>query len=103
MTLCGEVIGGLILEDQHPEWLGMTYEEILEKAAAEIKPEIEKAIEQQQNQTPLEIHIEEETHSPEYTEIYNKVIEKYDNDSYSDDDLATIIEQVITSNEIDLD
>ena len=102
MTLCGEVIGGLILEDQHPEWLGLTYEEILTNAAAEVKPQIEQAMKQQE-QPKLEIHIEEEDHSPEYVEIYNKIIDKYDDDKYSEDELAEIIEKAIKTGEIDLD
>ena len=102
MTLCGEVIGGLILEDQHPEWLGLTYEEILTNAAAEVKPQIEQAMKQQE-QPKLEIHVEEESHSPEYVEIYNKIIDKYDDDKYSEDELAEIIEKAIKTGEIDLD
>ena len=102
MTLCGEVIGGLILEDQHPEWMGLNYEEILERAAEEIKPQIQQAIEQQQNMPKMEIHIEEENHSPEYIEIYNKIIDKYDDDKYSDQELVDLVEKALQDGEIDL-
>jgi len=103
MTLCGEVIGGLILEDKHPEWMGMKFEEILEKVAEEKREEIKQAIQWMEEHPQIEIHIEEENHSPEYVDIYNKIIDKYDDDKYSDEDLEKIVKKAIENGEIDLD
>ena len=82
--------------------MGLNYEEILERAAEEIKPQIQQAIEQQQNMPKMEIHIEEENHSPEYIEIYNKIIDKYDDDKYSDQELVDLVEKALQDGEIDL-
>ena len=106
MTLCGQVIGGLILEDQHPEWLGMTFEEILTAAAAEMKDEIKQALDAQQDQAgkpTIQIEVVEEQHSPEYVDIYNRVITKYDDASYSDESLVELLEKVKQDKEIELE
>lgn len=43
MTRSGKVIGGLILSDQHPEWINLTYEELLDKLIEKRAEEIKKA------------------------------------------------------------
>lgn len=43
MTRNGKVIGGLILSDQHPEWINLTYEELLDKLIEKRAEELKKA------------------------------------------------------------
>lgn len=43
MTRNGKVIGGLILSDDHPEWLNLSYEEILDKLIKERSNAINQA------------------------------------------------------------
>lgn len=106
MAINGEVIGGLILEDDHPEWLGLTYEEIMDRASAEILPEVkaaQQAVKDAENKPKVVMRVSETSHSPEYTDVYNKVISKFDNDKYSDADLATLLADLLQNGEIDID
>lgn len=43
MTKNGRVIGGLILSDDHPEWINLTFEELLDKVIEEKEKAIEQA------------------------------------------------------------
>lgn len=43
MTKNGSVIGGLILSDDHPEWINLTFEELLDKVIEEKEKAIEQA------------------------------------------------------------
>lgn len=52
MTRNGKVIGGLILSDDHPEWINLTYEEILDKLIEERTNAINKAKKDLKNSLP---------------------------------------------------
>lgn len=43
MTKNGSVVGGLILSDDHPEWINLTFEELLDKVIEEKEKAIEQA------------------------------------------------------------
>ena len=56
-----------------------------------------------ENKPKVTMHVSEISHSQEYTDIYNKVIAKFDDDKYSDADLATILADLLETEEINLD
>ena len=85
------VIGGLVLELDHSEWLGLTTEEIFEKLYEE-KQKIKDA-----NPT---LHIKKATHSDAYRKIYNEIMKKYDKDSVSDAELADLFAKASNGEDI---
>lgn len=101
MTLNGRVIGGLILEDDHPEWLGKTFEEIFDLQ----KPEYDKAIQEAKkamaDQPEIEINVQRASHSPEYVEAYNKIIAKFGN--LSEDEITDLLNKVTNMSDIELE
>lgn len=72
-----EVLRGLVTEDDHPDWVGLTAEQMYDKLAAQMEKE------QQAMQDDIE------DRSAEYVDIYNKIIDKYD--KVSADELADVI------------
>lgn len=93
MTLNGEVIGGLILSDDHPEWLNKPMEELYEL--------VKKEVEEGRLQLPP---------SPpggggggggggngpsqDYADGWNAIMAKFDDPNFSDQDLADLISQI---------
>lgn len=91
MTLNGEVIGGLILSDDHPEWLNKPMEELYEL--------VKKEVEEGRMQLPP---------SPpggggggggngpsqDYADGWNAIMAKFDDPNFSDQDLADLISQI---------
>jgi len=102
MTLCGRVIGGLILSDDRPDLINLTFEELFDKLLAEHKQNMQKQ-NQFNGQQPIEINVKEATHSPEYVDVYNKIIAKYGNDTYSDGDIAMLMAAITEGKDIPLD
>lgn len=96
MIMGGRIIGGLVLESDKPEWLGLTLEELFDK----LYEEHSKLMKQQQQKNkenenkPLTVRIKKGSHSQEYTDIYNKIIAKYDDPKYSDADLQVLLDKV---------
>ncbi len=103
MTLNGRVLGGLILSDDHPEWLGKPMEEIYDLVKDQYEKEKKEAEEKLKNQPKTKINIHKATHSQEYVDMYNRVIKKYDNDKLSDEDLANIMQTIAGLSDEDLD
>ena len=96
MTLCNRVIGGLVLELEHPEWLNLSYEELLDKILS-TKEDLEKQLQKQLDEMP-EVTIQKKTNSPDYEAIYNKIIIAF-NDA-SDDELSDLMDKVANGEEI---
>ena len=103
MTINGQVVGGLILEDDHPEWLGKPMEEIFDLQKAEYekaKKEAEEAIKSQPKTT---INIHKASHSPEYIKMYNDIIAKYSKDTVTEQELNDLLDQISKMSDEDLD
>ena len=73
----GQLLHGLVTEDQHPDWVGLTAEQMYDKLAAQMEEE----------QEDMKDDIEER--SAEYVDIYNRIIDKYD--KVSAEELADVI------------
>lgn len=94
MTLNNEVVGGLIAEDDHPEWGKKTMEEMLELIVA-------KAIEDRKNAKPkTKIIVQKDSHSPEYVKMYNDILHLLDDKKYSDGDLAMLLSQAVSDDDV---
>ena len=103
MTLNGRVCAGLILSDQHPEWLGKPMEEIFELQKKEYEKAKKEAEEMLKNQPKTKINIHKATHSPEYIKMYNDIIKKYNKDTISEDELNDLLDQIEKMSDEDLD
>ena len=103
MTLNGRVCGGLILEDDHPEWLGKPMEEIFELQKAEYDKAKKEAEEKLKNQPKTTINVHKASHSPEYVKMYNDIIAKYNKDTISEQELNDLIDQIQKMSDEDLD
>lgn len=92
MSLNGRIIGGLLAEDDHPEWGKIPMEEMYDK----LKAELDKKIEDMKNQPKQKITIKQDTSkSQEYVDMYNKIIAAYnDSQKYPDNVLEKIISQL---------
>ena len=71
----GRVISGLVLEDEHPEWLDKKMEELYEL----VKKQLDEQKQQMQQNATLTIK-QDLSKSQEYVDMYNKIIDTY-NDS----------------------
>ena len=89
MAINGRVVGGLILEDQHPEWLGKTYEEIFDLLVPELKKAIADA---KKNQAEITLHRAQ--HTAEYKDAYNKIIKLFNDKKYTDADIEKVLNKI---------
>lgn len=101
LTLNGKVLGGLVLESDHPEWVGKPMEEIFTLLRKEHEERLKA------NNTTKgpkqKVTIKKATHTQEYRDAYNKIMKKYDDPSFSDKDLANLILDLEAGVEISLD
>jgi hypothetical protein len=89
MTLNGEVIGGLILSDDHPEWIHKPMEELFEL----VKKEVEEG--------RIKLPPNEpggggggKGPSQDYADGWNAIMAKFDDPNISDDELKDLINQI---------
>lgn len=91
MKLNGEVIGGLILSDDHPEWINKPMEELFEL----IKKEIEEG---RMKPPPTEPggggSGGGKGPSQEYADGWNTIMAKFDDPNISDQELNDLINQI---------
>lgn len=99
MTLNGRVIGGLILEDDHPEWLDKPMEEIFDL----LRKEHEERLKKNPPKPKSKLKIKKASHSQEYTDAYNKALNKFKDPKYSDGDIAVLLGKLANGEDIDLD
>lgn len=84
MTLNGEIVGGLITEDDHPEWVTKSVDKLeyeVNLSMEEMYDRLKEIVDQQQKENkdkPLVIRIKKASHSQEYRDMYNKIIQKFD-------------------------
>lgn len=92
MTLNGEVIGGLILSDDHPEWLNKPMEELYEL----VKKEVEEGRMQLPPPPPGGGGGGGGGNGPsqDYADGWNAIMAKFDDPNFSDQDLADLISQI---------
>lgn len=90
MTLNGEVIGGLILSDDHPEWLNKPMEELYEL----VKKEVEEGRMQLPPSPPGGGGGGGNGPSQDYADGWNAIMAKFDDPNFSDQDLADLISQI---------
>lgn len=86
MTLNGRVIGGLILEDDHPEWMNKTLEELLEIMINQLKQENKSF----NNKKDLTLH--KVSHSQDYRDMYNKILKLFDEDTIDENQLNAVLQ-----------
>lgn len=79
----GESLEGLVTEIDHPDWVGLSVEQMYDRLAAETEKEKRK----------MESDIKKRfaDHNAEYIDIYNRIIDKYNN--VSDAELDDVIKR----------
>lgn len=83
IKLLDKTLSGLVTEDKHPDWVGLTVTQMYDKLEDEMKEkkeEMKKDLEQKFAD-----------HTKEYIDTYNKIIRKYGN--VSDEELADVIKR----------
>lgn len=83
IRLDNRVLSGLVTEDQHPDWVGLSAEEMYDRLEGEMKKEQEKMEQDLKNKF--------KDHDQNYIDIYNKIIDKYGD--CSDEELADVIKR----------
>lgn len=83
IKLNGEVLSGLVIEDHHPDWLGLSVEEMYDRLRDLRKKEQEKM--------KQDLKDKYKDHDQNYIDIYNKIIDKYG--SVSDEELQDVIKR----------
>lgn len=83
IRLNNQILSGLVTEDQHPDWVGMSAEEMYNELTKDIKKE--------QAEMKNKIKLKRATHSAEYVNTYNDVINALDHDEISDEELTSIL------------
>lgn len=96
MTLNGEVIGGLILSDDHPEWLHKPMEDLFEL----VKKEVDEGRMQLPPAEPGEGGGGQGGKGPsqEYADGWNAIMAKFDDPNISDQELLDLIKQISSGN-----
>ena len=104
LTLNGQVLGGLVLEEDRPEWLDKSMEEMFDLLKQEHDKYVEEAQkakkEQEKQKSEIEVNVHKASHSPEYVQMYNGVIQKYNNTAYTDADLDDLINRLNNGEDI---
>lgn len=98
MTLNGEVIGGLILSDDHPEWLHKPMEELFEL--------VKREVDEGRIQLPPNIPgggaggggQGGKGPSQEYADGWNAIMSKFDDPNVSDQEINDLINQISSGN-----
>lgn len=91
LKLNGQVIGGLVLSEDKPEWLDKPMEEIFDL----LRKEHEEQVKNNPNAGKKpKVTLQSTSHSPEYRKAYNDAIAKYDDSQYSTSDLVALIDKL---------
>lgn len=90
MTLNGEVIGGLILSDDHPEWIHKPMEELFEL----VKKEVEAGRIQLPPPSGGGSSGSNKGPSQDYADGWNAIMAKFDDPNISDAELKDLINQI---------
>ena len=121
MTINGRVIGGLLAEDvrnstisvqgrgikgtetyygaQFNGWEDKTMEQMFQMLRDE-HDRLLKADPSKDYRNKNKLKLKKVTHSPEYTDAFNKVVDKYNLDQYSDAELQDLLKQVQAGKEL---
>lgn len=83
IRLNGKTLSGLVTEDEHPDWVGLSAEEMYDRLEDQMKKEQEK-MEQ-------DLKDKYKDHDQNYINTYNKIIDKYGNSS--DEELADVMKR----------
>ena len=89
MTLNGKIIRGLILSDDHPEWVNKPMEELFEL----VKKEVEEGRIKLPPPPPGRPG-HGRGPSPEYADGWNTIMAKFDDPNFSDEELEELIQQI---------
>lgn len=86
ITINGQKLSGLVTEIDHPDWVGLTAEEMYDRLVTEMKQNKEKFKDK--------IKIVKDKHSADYIKAYNDTIEALDYDEVTDDELIDILREL---------
>ena len=78
----------LVTEDKHPNWVNLSFEDMIDELEKTYTPPTPPQPEQQLSQ--------------EFVDMYNKIVELYDNDAYSDEELRELMNDLYSGKEIKL-
>ena len=97
MTLNNRVIGGLIAEDDHPEWGRLTMEDMFDK----LKSEALKADKLSKKRPKVKVNVKKAAAtSKEYNDSYNNLIKRIQGGKYSDGDIATMLSTALAGEDV---
>lgn len=88
LAILGRVVGGLVLEEDKPEWMDKTMEQLFDALR---KDHDEKVKNDPNYGKKPKLTIKRATHSQEYIDEYNKIMAQYDDARFSDGDIEQLI------------
>lgn len=96
LYLNGEIIGGLVLESQRPQWLNLSYEQMLTELMKEHQKDIDAITDEymKNKDNKTKIDVIKDVHSPDYIKAHNAAINKYNDVKYSDEELYDIMNKL---------
>lgn len=83
IRLMGKTLSGLVTEDKHPDWVGLSVTQMYDK--------LEDEMEQKKEELKKDLEKKYADHTKEYIDTYNKIIKKYG--GVSDEELASVIQR----------
>lgn len=86
----GQKLSGLVTEIDHPDWVGLTAEEMYDR----LIQEMEKNKEEIKNDLHNKIKVIKDQHSADYIKAYNDTIEALDYPEVTDEDLNNILKKL---------
>ena len=86
----GQKLSGLVTEIDHPDWVGLTAEEMYDRLIQEMN----KNKQDIKNDLQDKIKVSKEQHSSDYIKAYNDVIEALDHANITTEELQDILKEL---------
>lgn len=86
IVINGAKLSGLVTEDRHPDWVGLSFEEMYDR--------LEQEMEKSDKEMSDTIKVNRKTNSPAYVSSYNDTINALDYDEVSDEELNDLLAQL---------
>lgn len=86
IRLNNRLLKGLVTEDDHPDWVGLSAEEMYNRLSQDMKNE--------KNDMKNKLKLKKSEHSSEYVSTYNDVINSLDYDAVSDQYLSDLLKEL---------
>lgn len=94
LAILGRTVGGLVLELDKPEWMNLTLEQMFDALRKEHEDKIKN--DPNYGKKP-KLKIKKVTHSKEYTDEYNNIMDQFDKESYTNADIEQLIQDTLAA------